>query len=218
MLDVRFFRGLPKSDIDVVVAAASNCKFPYETVVLRQGYPANRLCLLLKGIARCFVITPAGRKVYLLWLRPGELFGGASLLSQPSCFLASTELTKHSEALVWQGSKIRQLAQRYPKLLENGLSIANEYFVWHLANYLSVICHTARQRLANVLVTLASGIGQKSEDGIHLHITNEQLANTANVTTFTASRLLNAWQRAGIIAKSRGVILVRESQRLAQFR
>jgi len=43
------------------------------------------------------------------------------------------------------------------------------------------------------LSSLASGIGRKCPDGIDLEITNEQLANTANITLFTTSRLMSEW-------------------------
>jgi hypothetical protein len=40
------------------------------------------------------------------------------------------------------------------------------------------------------------------------------LADTANVTPFTASRLLSAWQRRSVVKKSRGKILLRHPARL----
>ena len=75
-------------------------------------------------------------------------------------------------------------------------------------------CHSARQRLALVLTNLASGIGRKVPGGIELDVRNEELANEANVTTFTTSRLLREWQRHGIVRKSRGKVLLRSPERL----
>jgi CRP-like cAMP-binding protein len=57
-------------------------------------------------------------------------------------------------------------------------------------------------------------MGTKYPDGIHLEITNEQLANTANITLFTASRLLSEWQRSGAVVKARGRILLRHPEQL----
>jgi CRP/FNR family transcriptional regulator, nitrogen oxide reductase regulator len=119
-----------------------------------------------------------------------------------------------SSALVWERNTIRSLAAQYPRLVENGLAVATDYLTWYLATHLSLVCHTARQRLAQVLVSLAMGIGKKHPDGIHLEITNEQLANTANITLFTASRLLSEWQRNGALAKTRGRIILHDSAQL----
>ena len=77
-------------------------------------------------------------------------------------------------------------------------------------------CRSAQERLAYVLVNLAEGIGQKIPDGIQLDVRNEELANEANVTPFTASRILGEWQRQGILRKTRGKILLSSPKRLLQ--
>ena len=212
---VRLLEGLSESDQNTVLAAASYRRFSGHSVVASQGEPADQLFLVVRGSARYFVITPQGRKVYLLWLVPGEIFGGASLLAKSSHFLVSTEIAKNSSVCVWERKTIRSLATRYPRLVENGLAIATDYLTWYLASHLGLLCHTARQRLAHVLVSLANGLGRKCPDGIQLDITNEQLANTANITLFTASRLLSEWQRRGAVAKSRGRVVLRRPERLS---
>jgi CRP-like cAMP-binding protein len=45
-------------------------------------------------------------------------------------------------------------------------------------------------------------------------ITNEKLANAANISLFTASRLLSSWQRSGARIKSGGKILLRAPEPL----
>ncbi len=211
---VRLLEGLSESAQNTILAAASYRRFSGHSVVASEGEPADQLFLVIKGTARYFVITPQGRKVYLLWLVPGEIFGGASLLAKPSDFLVSTEIAKNSSVCVWERKTIRSLATRYPRLVENGLAIATDYLTWYLASHLGLLCHSARQRLAHVLVSLANGLGRKCPDGIQLNITNEQLANTANITLFTASRLLSEWQRRGAVAKSRGRVVLRRPERL----
>ena len=73
---------------------------------------------------------------------------------------------------------------------------------------------TAHQRVAHTLANLASTIGRRADRGIEVDVRNEELANEANVTPFTASRLLSAWQRKGILTKSRGKILLRSPELL----
>jgi CRP-like cAMP-binding protein len=213
-LKPKFFRGLSPPEQRTVLAAGSYREFPQASVASYQGYPAEQLFLLIKGSARYFFITPQGQQTYLLWLKPGEIFGAASLLTEPSAYLVSTEVAPQSHVFVWQRNIIRRLAQTYPELLENSLSVANDYLVWYLASHLSLICHTAQQRLAHVLVSLATGVGQRSAGGVHLDITNEQLANTANITVFTASRFLSEWQRSGAIKKTKGHIVLMQPERL----
>jgi CRP-like cAMP-binding protein len=170
--------------------------------------------MLAKGGARYFFTTSQGQDVNLFWLAPGDIFGGASLLPQSSEFIVSTEATKESTILVWQRAAIRALTSQFPRLLENGLSTACDYLVWYLATHLSLVFDSARERLAHVLYSLSHGIGQRCTEGIRLEITNEQLANTANLTPFTVSRLLSEWQRKGAILKSHGAILLCRPEQL----
>jgi CRP-like cAMP-binding protein len=100
-------------------------------------------------------------------------------------------------------------------LLENGLLTASDYVAWHLTSHIGLACHTARQRAAQVLVTLARTIGKKVPGGIALHITNEELANAANVTRFTASRLISKWHRNRALVKRRGNVLLVSPERLS---
>ena len=111
--------------------------------------------------------------------------------------------------LVWDRPTIRDLVVRYPRLLENALSTASDYVDWHLASHIGLACHTSRQRVAHVLVTLARTIGTEVAGGTALQITNEELANAANVTPFTVSRLMSKWQRDRALVKRRGKVLLR---------
>lgn len=57
-------------------------------------------------------------------------------------------------------------------------------------------------------------MSQRVSEGVELNVRNEELANEANITVFTASRLLNEWQRQGILTKSRGKVVPRSPEAL----
>jgi CRP/FNR family transcriptional regulator len=213
-LNSRLFDGLAARDLKVVVSAAKQRHFRAKSVVTNQGHAADELFLLTKGRARYFFNTQDGKKIVLFWLTPGETFGGATLVSTPSCYLVSTETLKDSQVLVWDRPTIRGLAARYPSLLENGLLIASNYLAWYVAAHVALISHTARQRLAGVLICLAETIGEKVAGGFEFDATNEELAGAANVTPYTASRLMSEWRRNRALVKSRGKILLRSPERL----
>jgi CRP-like cAMP-binding protein len=213
-LKSRFLDGLPPGDLKLILGAARQRHFLPNSVVVNQGHPADHLFLLTRGRARFFFNTREGKKIILLWLTPGEIFGGMALLSIPSPYLVSTETLKDSSTLVWDRATLRNLAVRYPRLLENALLIASDYMAWYLADHAALISQTARQRLARTLVCLAETIGNKSSDGFEFDATNEELAGAANVTPFTASRLLSEWQKNHAVIKRRGKILLRSPERL----
>ena len=71
--------------------------------------------------------------------------GGAALLANPSLYLASAETLKDSHVLVWNRSAIRELAARYPRLLENALVTASDYLAWYVAAHVALTSHSARE-------------------------------------------------------------------------
>lgn len=210
----RLLDGFAKPDLDSIVSAATEYQFQANSTITNQDARADQLFLLVKGAARYFFVTEGGRKVLLLWLRPGDVFGSRAMLAEPSTYLVSTEVIKDSSALVWTREAIRELERRYPLLLDNALSIASDYLGWFLAAHLALITRNARERLAEVLMGLAECIGHKTPSGVELEITNEELSNTAHVTLFTTSRVMSEWQRQGVISKSRGRLVLRSPGRL----
>jgi CRP/FNR family transcriptional regulator, nitrogen oxide reductase regulator len=209
-----FLEGLTAADRKIILGAATQRRFIANSVMTNQGHPADHFFLLRKGLARYFFVTAEGKKLLFRWLGPGDLFGGRAVLSNQSTYLFSTETVTDSSVLVWDRSTIRGLIGRYPRLLENALLTASDYLAWHLTSHIGLACHTARQRVAQVLVTLARTIGQEVRGGVALQITNEDLANAANVTPFTASRLMSEWQRDRALEKRRGEVLLRSPERL----
>src|SRR5271167_2609262 len=83
----RFLEGLAPPTMDAVVAAAKLRRYLPNSVVTNQDHPAEHLFLLVSGRARYFYITPDGQKTLLLWIPPGETFGGAAFLSKPFHYL-----------------------------------------------------------------------------------------------------------------------------------
>lgn len=213
-LKPKLFEGLTPDESRAIVSAGSVRRYAANTVVTNEGDPADRMCLLLEGRARFFVISPQGQKTILLRIAPGEIYGLAAILSRRTPFVVSAETVLDSTILMWDRSALRRLVAQYPLLLENALLIASEYLVLYRTTHISLISHSARERVASVLINLASGFGAKVEDGVELDINNEELANEANVTLFTTSRLMSEWQRRGMVVKTRGKVLLRSPEML----
>ncbi len=210
----RFFEGLTPSEITAVTSAAKPRRYLRGSVIVNQANPADHLFLLTSGRARYFYWTRDGRKVILFWLPAGEIFGAAALLSRLSDYLVCTEAVRDSSVLAWDRTTVRALIGRYPQLTDNVLSTMQDYLITYRAIHVSLACHAAPQRSAQVLVNLAEDMGRRVVGGIELDIRNEELANEANITTFTTSRLLRQWQHKGALRKRRGKLLLQSAEKL----
>lgn len=212
---VELLRGLKPGEVNVVLAAAKRRRFPAKSVLTFQGEPADEFFLLWKGRARHFFETPNGKKIILKWITPGQVFGAVAMVARPSTYFVSAEAVQDCVALVWDAPTIRQLALRFPQILENSLIIAADYFAWYVAAHSSLVCQNARERVAHLLTALAPVIGEKVPGGvIEIDVTNEELANSTNITPYTASRLLSQWQKSGVLRKHRGKVRLHSPERL----
>src|ERR1700746_896239 len=172
----KFFEGLPKHICQTMRRAATFREAKARSIVTRQDDDAENLFMLMSGCARHFFVTHDGRKVLLLWLGPGDMFGGMALLPTPGKYLVSTELVKDSTLAVWRRPTVLALIAEHSRLLQNGLTIASEYMVWYIATHSALISRTARERLALVLSELSQGIGHQTSEGVELPLRNEELA------------------------------------------
>lgn len=207
-------QGLDQRELDVILAGATRRRFLSGSVITRQGDPAEQLLLLCKGRARYFLETFQGKKLILIWITPGQIFGGAALVVPPASYLVSAEAVRDSTVLVWEGSTIRSLARRFPRLMANACLIAMNYLSWYVGAHAAFSSQTARERLAHLLMGYAPSIGQRVNAGIELNVTNEELSAAAGISPYTTSRIISEWQKTGAIRKNRGKIVLREDKRL----
>ena len=209
----RFLDGLTASQIKAVLGLAKQRTISRNQAIQLEGDPANHLYLLVTGLAAFYKPKMDGGRVFLRWLSPGDAFGLAALAAQPQPYLTTVQAMSEGSLLVWERVSALALLQ-ISQLRENAYNIASDYLNSLADVLVARTSQTAPQRLARMLVESAHQIGQGNCEKIELAITNEQLAEMADVSLFTASRCLSEWQRQGILVKSRGKIRLCAPERL----
>ena len=210
------FRGLTPNEVHLVLAAAKLRRYHARSVIYRQADPAEHVLLLREGRARYFYETRNGKKLILRWILPGDMFGWAGMLPQMPEHLVGVEAVQDTVVSIWDTHTFRGLARRLPQLVENALFTTSYSFAWYLAAHAALCSRTAQERVANILFEYATEAGRKVEERIEVDPTNQELADAANVTHFTTSRLISAWERTGLLQKQRGKIVVYSLERLFQ--
>ncbi len=209
-----FLAGLRRADVETIVAAARVRRYWPGQFLAHADDAADHLYLLTSGRARSYVTTDDGKRLRVRCHTPGDVVGLRALLDHCTAYMFTTEVGKPLETLVWDRTTLRRLAQRFPQLLVNALGVLSEYVANYLKTHIALTSHTAERRIAQALLDLGRSIGQAAPRGIEFEITNEALADIANTTLFTASRLLSRWQRNGLVEKSRGKVLLRSQELL----
>lgn len=94
------------------------------------------------------------------------------------------------------------------------MRIALGYLRTYLERHIGLVTKTAEVRLAETLLKLSDQSGVVHSHGIEIRATNDQLGALADISPFTASRVLSNWARAGTVSKGRGRILLHAPEAL----
>jgi CRP/FNR family transcriptional regulator, nitrogen oxide reductase regulator len=210
----RLLQGLTPSEIGAVLALAKQQRISPNEVLRNEGDTAIHLSLMVRGFAAFYKITADGRKLFLRWIAPGDAFGLAALLQIQQPYLMSVHAMSEGRLFAWDRMSAQALASQIPRLRENAYTIVGDYLASLIDALAARASLNAQQRIARVLVESARQTGRAGSRDIELALTNEQVAQMADVTLFTVSRQLNKWQSQGILKKGRRKILLRAPNRL----
>ena len=210
---VGLFTGLKQNEIRAILAVATKRQFDASDVIIRNSEPGTRLFIVKTGNIDYQIGTSDG-KIILWRFVPGDVFGVAAFLSEPTGYLGTAKSVFRSEVLVWDHRTVLQLARAYPRLAENALRTALRYIALYTERHMRLVSGNAQERLAFALTSLGSRAGHVLPTGLEIDVKNEDLAALADVHFFTATRLLKAWERKGAVEKSRGKVLIRCPEKL----
>jgi len=211
---VPLFTGLSKDAISFILSAAVRRKYPAGRLIVAADHRAQSLYLLHSGAVGYVVHCRGERETLIRRFLHGDAFGVASLFAEPVGYLGSARAIRDSVLFVWDHVTARRLAKLHPRLVENALQIALRYVASYSKRHLRLLCDSAEGRLAATLTSLGSRIGKHLPNGLDVNVKNEELASLADVSPFTASRILRAWERHGAIRKKRGHVIVQAPEKL----
>lgn len=211
---VQLFSGLHKDELKIIEAAAEWRKFAPSQVLAWASEPARCLFLIRTGCVDYSVTNEAGQDILLRRLTTGDVFGVGALLSSPIGYLGTAKAVRHIQVLEWRDAVIRELAAVYPRLIENALRTALRYLALYAKRHIGLVSDTAQERLACALSSLGTRTGHVVPGGVEVDIKNEDLASLADITPYTACRVLKHWDSTGAVAKSRGKVVIRSPEKL----
>jgi CRP-like cAMP-binding protein len=213
-LAIPLLAGLSPSQMADILAQGRRLQVMPKTRLCTGGDKAEHLFVLLRGRVKYSRLTAEGDEITLRLFTPGETFGLATLLPDPLNYLGTAEAVLAGELLVWNHHEISRLSGRYPHIKTNGLLIALHLLGTVSDRHADLFEGSANHRLARALIDVGRRTGGIRPQGIDVHITNEQLGSLADVSRFTASRVLSGWSRAGIITKERNIVRIHSPEGL----
>jgi CRP-like cAMP-binding protein len=207
------FRGLDDHAVRDILGSGLQRRFTADAVLLRQGDAPSTIFLVGSGRIKMTAVDAQGLQKTLRFMEDGDIIGCAAVFGgfpYPATATATTE----SAVSAWGAAGFEALMRRYPALATNALGIVGMRAEDMLRRLHGATTEAVDQRIARVIIKLdqeQAGSG----GGDDLHVTRQELAELSDTTTFSASRIIAAWHRDGIVMAGRGRLRILNRKKLA---
>lgn len=209
------FEGLSPDLLDKVLAAARTRRLPAGTAAFEQGQVAKEFFVLLHGNLQVHHTGPDGREVIVRHVSPGEVFGIAKAMKRPD-YPATALAVEESIALVWPDTYWDQFVAQIPSFARGAIETVGKRLQDADARVRELSTEEVERRVAHAILRLVDQAGQKVGDAVEITfpVTREDIAQMAGTTLYTVSRIMTAWESAGLVASGRQRVVVRDPHRL----
>jgi CRP-like cAMP-binding protein len=223
-LRLQIIRGLPflsSLDDKAIIWASSFFREygygPGQTIFLSHD-PATHLYVVAFGHVELIYQSEEGRNVILDVLTREEFFGHLSGSNENTYSNSARALTSTC-ALVIGNKDFQRILNKYPAVTLALLNVVSSRLETAQETIRRLSTDPAEKRIASVLLRLAEKFGARIEVGllIQLSLSREDIADMSGTITETASRVVTALRRAGIIRTGRKWISISDMERLSSI-
>jgi CRP-like cAMP-binding protein len=201
--------------LDDVLRAASSRRCAAADVVFEQGGEASEFFLLLHGRLRVTQVTPDGQQIVVRMVNPGDLFGIARALRRDD-YPATCAAAIDSIVLAWPMSVWDDLLARHHELAIGAMRTVGARLQDAHTRIREMTTEVVERRVGHTVLRLTKQSGKREAQGIRIDfpISKQDLAEMTGTTLFTVSRILSAWESAGVVVTGRQQLLVTDPHRL----
>jgi CRP/FNR family cyclic AMP-dependent transcriptional regulator len=199
-----FLAALPAELAGRLREEGERADFPAGTTVYRAG-SERRAALVVRGLLRVYLSSPAGRQVTVRYARPGEVLGIAVLVGGPA--RTSVQTLQASSVFRISTRTLTEAARQDPRV---GWAIAEELNrrLYGVLEQTAVNAFgSVRQRVAVHLLDLASG-RQRPEGPLVANVSQQELADATGSVREVVARALRDLRLAGIVATAADRIVI----------
>jgi len=217
--NVPLMSGLSASDRRWIGGQVIETRYRKGEAIFKQGDPAEYFHIVKEGAVKCVKSSQDGKEVALKVLLPGDLFCcEAAVLdgsAHPGCARPMEDVTilKLSKKAYFEALRrnpdsalqvIEYLGKRLNEAQENAKVLALD---------------PAEERVAALLVGLASRAGVRDPEGLRLtiHLTRQDIADMAGLTIETAIRVMSRFKRDRLVSGTAKRLVIVDLPRLRKL-
>ena len=209
------FAGLEPVELDHMLSLAASRRYAAGAPVFVQGEPAQHFFVLLHGRLRVTQINAEGQQTIVRMVNPGDLFGIAKALRRAD-YPGTATAVSESVALAWPMACWDSILAQHPSLAINAMQTMGQRLQEAQARVRELSTEEVERRVAHAVLRLANQAGRKEAGGIRIDfpISKQDIAEMTGTTLHTVSRILTAWENAGLVEGGRQKLLVKDPHQL----
>lgn len=201
---IQFFSSLSEDELEQTSSKVVLRSFNKSAVILREEDTNEYMYIILSGRVKVFRVTEDGKETILAFHGAGDSFGEMSLIdgrTEPAMVVATEE---SSIALI---SKINffSLLFSQQRLMEQVLMTlcTRVRDSWNQIQMLNFKNASERVKMAMLTLLESHGMPEDKSVAVELKLTHQTIADMTGLTRETVTRVLDKWQRDGIISTAR---------------
>ncbi len=203
---IDIFRDLSHAEIEQIDRQTRMTTVRRGQVIYRQEDTAEGLFLLKRGRVRLSRLSPSGKKLEVAILEPGTFFGEMPLLGV-KMRSASAEAVDDSLLCVMSEADVERLVLTKPRVGLRMIEVLGHRLAAAEAKLEEFAYRSAASRIAAALLRHAGG-------GVIDDMSHQDLADTVGVHRETATKILDEFEAAGLVALGRRRVQVLDADGL----
>jgi CRP/FNR family transcriptional regulator, nitrogen oxide reductase regulator len=215
---LELFDGLPRTALDAVLASARVRRLPRESIIFNQGDPRVRVHALIEGGVRISQTGSDGAQVVIRFIGPGEMFGTVALFTDGQYPGDAVTLIDSLE-VSWSEAELLNLMTRHPQIAINIIRVSGKRLQEAQERIRELSTQRAERRVAHSVLRLARQAGRRTAEGttIEFPLRRKDIADTSGTTLHTASRILTAWEKAGLLSSQNQRLTLRDPSEILRI-
>lgn len=212
---IALLRGLPDRELKRVHAIATTQDFPSGSLIFSKSDSAEAMFLVLGGRVKIFCYSSARKRKTFAYLGPGEFFGEMAIISDKGR-TASAQAVEPTRLMIIHKKDFKRLLLSDAKLCYALLQAVSERLRRADEEIESLLFRNILGRVSKTLFDLCQASGRKVSGGVQLkdRYTHQELADLVGTTREPLSRALGILRRADVVDARKGLILIRDPQKL----
>ncbi|MDR7301754.1 Crp/Fnr family transcriptional regulator [Haloactinomyces albus] len=203
--------GLPREVLGRVIARSTDLHVRAGRVLVRTDRTEVFCYLLVSGLLRSYLTSPAGRQVTIRYSRPGSLLGITTLFAS-GAVPANLQAVTDARMLCLQPATLQSLARTDVRVGHAFLVELSDRTVTYMNAVGDAVFSSLHDRVLSHLLDIATPGQQSSE--LSARISQQDLADQVGTVREVVVRILRELRSAGLVRTERDRIVLLDAARL----